>query len=532
MGRRPTILGLILASLLMLPFAAASNAMAGDPQLVGTCALPEGIRGFVVAGDYAYATDWGDSLWVVDISDPAAPVIVGTCAVGAPTGSVAVAGGYAYLLDWANQLQVIDVSTPTAPVVVGSCAVGSGGLSVDGDFAYVANGGSGSNLAVVDVSSPTAPVLVGSCETVEGSAVAAAGGYAYVVGYMSPLQVIDVSTPTAPVVVGSCLPPDGTTVTVSGLFAYVGGFDGLAVVDVGSPTAPVVAGSHYHEGGYGDIEVAGDFAYVACGSDTFDQGSGLKVLDVGTPAAPRLYGSWVVPYPNDAAGVAVSGNHAYVSASGSLYILDLGHRADAKVARLIASAKPAVVAYNGTVTVTAELRDALGASLPGRTLVLQTSLDGTAWSDLRSVGSATGTYSTRASIVRKTYFRWSFAGDETYADAVSAKCSAISRAKLTPPAVPSVVRPGVKYVRFGYLWPQHESGRAPITVSFYRFRSGSWRSMGGFTSSRWDNVSGATRYGVVLKMLATHAGRWRVRAMHRDSDHAKTYSAWRYFVVR
>ena len=200
--------------------------------------------------------------------------------------------------------------------------------------------------------------------------------------------------------------------------------------------------------------------------------------------------------------------------------------------QLTASVKPAVVAYKGLVTVGGELRHGRGALLPGRALVLQTSPNGTSWSDFTSVDSLTGTYSTTTRIVRKTFFRWSFAGDATYPAAVSPKCSATCRASLTPLAVPSVVRIGVKYTSFGYLRPQHAGGRAPITISFYRYSSGRWRPMMGGTWSGWDNVSGATRYGIWYRLGTNDAGRWRVRAMHRDADHVKTYSAWRYFVVR
>jgi hypothetical protein len=200
--------------------------------------------------------------------------------------------------------------------------------------------------------------------------------------------------------------------------------------------------------------------------------------------------------------------------------------------KLTSSAGPAVVAYNGLVKVQGELHDGRGVLLAGRTLVLQRSANGTSWSNLKSVSSSTGSYSTTMRIVRKTYFRWSFAGDDHFSAGVSPNCSATSRASLTPPAVPPVLRHGVKYTCNGYLRPQHPPGKAPITISLYRYASGGWRLMGTVSDSRWTNVSGATRYGIWLRIPANLAGRWRVRALHRDADHARTYSTYRYFVVR
>jgi len=112
------------------------------------------------------------------------------------------------------------------------------------------------------------------------------------------------------------------------------------------------------------------------------------------------------------------------------------------------------------------------------------------------VSSLSGVYSTATRIERRTYFRWSFAGDATYPAGVSTPCVAKCWASLTSLGVPSIVRSGVKYTCHGLLKPQHAGGKAPLTITFYRYRSGSWRSMASVKDSRWVNVSGATRYAV------------------------------------
>ena len=203
----------------------------------------------------------------------------------------------------------------------------------------------------------------------------------------------------------------------------------------------------------------------------------------------------------------------------------------AEAVRLTSSARPATVAYNGRVTVRGSLRDTFGTLLPGRALVLQRSLNKTTWANVKSVASSTGIYATTIRIVRKTFFRWRFAGDATYAAGVSSRCYATSRASLTAPVTPSVARSGVRYTCYGYLRPQHVSGWAPISVSFYRYVSGRWRLITTLSGSSHTNVAGATRYSLWFR-ITNMPGKWRVRAMHVDTDHARTYSAWRYFAAR
>jgi len=544
MRRRLTVLCLFVACLLVPPIALAPPAAhAAYPRVMYSLSLPGEGRGVTVAGDLLYVASGDSGLYVFDLSYPAAPPIAGTCSLWG-AGSVAAAGDYAYVIGRPAHLHVVDVSNPAAPAVAGSCELPSSprGFAVFGTHAYVATQYAG--LQVVDVSDPAAPFVAGSCSLpADALDVAVVGNLAYVANTVSGLQVIDVSNPAAPFVIGSCSVPDGAYhVAVAGAHAYVSAHSaGLQVIDVSNPVAPFVAGSVSLPGGVGsngagDLAAAGDFVYV---TESKDDGGSLWVVDVASPAAPFLAGSCRVP---GASSVAVAGDYVYLgtmtvftgtgSIPGGLTVVDLGRPADAMAVRLTASVRPAVVGYNGLVKVKGVLSDVLSTPLAGHTVVVQRSTNGTTWSKLKMVtSSSTGALTASVRIVRKTYFRWSYAGDETYAG-VSPRCSATCKASLTPPAVPSSVARGLKHTSFGYLRPQHAGGRAPITISFYRYSSGRWRPMMGGTWSDWKNVSGATRYGILYRIGSEDAGRWRVQAMHVDKDHARTYSAYRYFVVR
>jgi len=202
-----------------------------------------------------------------------------------------------------------------------------------------------------------------------------------------------------------------------------------------------------------------------------------------------------------------------------------------KPVQLTVSVKPTVVAYNGLVTVKGSLRNAAGVLLPGRPLVLQRSADRSTWKNVRTFTSSTGTYSTRLRIVRRTYFRWRFGGDAIYGAGRSVAVRATSRALLGAPAVPSPLYMYRLYTCYGTLKPRHEEGWSSTMVYCYTWNNGRWNLL----SSSWAedrDYRTYTRYRFQLKF--TGSGTWscRIRAVHADSDHARTVSGWRYFTVR
>ena len=464
------------------------------PVVVGACGFPGWAVSVAVAGKYAYVGAVG-SLEVVDVSNPTAPVVVGSCGLPGGADGVAVVGGYAYVGNEAGGLQVVDVSDPTAPVVAGSCAVpyGAWGVAVAGSYAYVGDAAGG--LHVVDVTVPTAPVVVGSCSLPYGGAwsVVIVGSYAYVGDGAGGLLVVDVSRPSAPFVAGSCSLPGASGIALGGDHAYVAA-GSMYVVHLGEPdtTAPQLQSFSFSPA-FVSVDVApatitfearisDDLTGPArsgipegpsqvqfhspSGNETLEavftrgenqvSGTGLDGTYRFTMTVPELaeLGTWTVSSLRlvDNVGNVRQLSAAQLSTAGFPTSFEV---APGTAVQLTAAAKPAVVAYRGLVTVTGELRDGRGALLPGRTLVLQASSDGTNWSDFKSVESLTGVYSTTTRIERRTYFRWSFAGDETYVVGVSPSVLAKCRASLTPLAVPSIVRIGVKYMRYGYLRPQH-----------------------------------------------------------------------------
>jgi hypothetical protein len=311
-----------IASLTVAPTLPAAGA-----GLVGTGLSPYDLA---VAGRYAYVVNYdGNSLQVVDVSQPAAPAVVGSVRTQGGSKSVAVAGRYAYVANYgdnAHSLQVFDVSDPSAPVSVGSVPAGYvWAVVVSGRYAYLTGSQA---VQIIDVGNPAAPVQVGSAGSGGGSALAIAGRYAYVVNFNGPdtLQIFDVSNPAAPVQVGSATTTSyPSSVAVSGRYAYVmsdspGGVETLQVFDVSNPAAPVnVSATTIGNGWSFSLSVAGRYVYVANYST-----ASLGLIDVSDPLHPHIVGSAATG--NNPNAVVVSGRFAYVVNYGdsTLETLDFG----------------------------------------------------------------------------------------------------------------------------------------------------------------------------------------------------------------
>ena len=106
-----------------------------------------------VSGNYAYVSDQIGSqlgLWILDISNPLAPVGVSFLDTGWSIQDIVVAGKYAYLTDYAYGLRIVDVSAPAHPVHVGSLSMPdvSEGVAYSNGYVYIADWQGG--LRVVD----------------------------------------------------------------------------------------------------------------------------------------------------------------------------------------------------------------------------------------------------------------------------------------------------------------------------------------------------------------------------------------------
>jgi hypothetical protein len=279
-----------------------------------------------VVGNYAYAV--GDTLEIIDISDPSNPIFKGGYDIS-DGRDIQIVGNYAYIADGSSGLQIIDISNPTAPTLKGNYNTSgydryARGVSVVGNYAYIADGSS--RLQIIDISNPTAPTLKGTYNT-SGRAfgVQVIGNYAYVADASSGLQIIDISNPTAPTLKGKATYNtsgyyDGG-VQVVGNYAYVADTSsGLQIIDISNPTAPILKVTYKTPHWAQNVQIVGNYAYVA------DTAAGLTIIDISNPTAPILKATYKTPADVQAKDVHLVGNYAYVAETFSgLQIIDISN---------------------------------------------------------------------------------------------------------------------------------------------------------------------------------------------------------------
>jgi hypothetical protein len=120
---------------------------------------------------------------------------------------------------------------------------------------------------------------------------------------------IDVSNPENPTLKGNYDTPGiASDVEVVGNYAYVAdGWDGgLQIIDISNPTNPIFIGNYDTNSVANDVEVVGNYAYVA------DDMAGLKIIDISNPTNPILI-DYYDDFSTVAYGVEVVGNYAYVA---------------------------------------------------------------------------------------------------------------------------------------------------------------------------------------------------------------------------
>ncbi len=231
---------------------------------------------------------------------------------------IEVQNGYAYVIGQTG-LEVLDVSASASPASSGlySTLADPADIVVDGTVAYVADGSAG--LEILDVSNPAAVSSLGSY-----SLISAAGGVAsdslgevYVVGNQQNLADYNLSAPAAPAVNDTFESLfHAEDIEIEGQYAFVAaGLSGLNVFDLsnsaGSPAA--FATSRFATA----VSVNGSTAMVCDSNDVY-------VLDVSSPMSPSLIGSLGVGADGWASDVAVGSTHGYVAEGGmGISILDL-----------------------------------------------------------------------------------------------------------------------------------------------------------------------------------------------------------------
>ena len=149
-----------------------------QPRFMRTVHISINRQVCTVFNNYAYVASQGaDSLEIVDVANPAAPVWKGRILHG--TGgallndpiSVYVSGNYAYVASsGSNALEIVDITNPSAPVHAGSIVFSPSraqSVYVSGNYAYVViSYGSSKSLEIMDITNPASRFIRAAYQTV------------------------------------------------------------------------------------------------------------------------------------------------------------------------------------------------------------------------------------------------------------------------------------------------------------------------------------------------------------------------------
>lgn len=136
-------------------------------------------------------------------------------------------------------------------------------------------------------------------------------------GSVSADVPVVVTTVTPAALSGLFIPGYANNVDVAGDYAYVAaGSAGLVVIDMHDRRGPFITATLGTPGNANDVRVVGARAYVADGS------SGLRIIDISTPESPVELGSFDTS--GEAYDVVVYGPRAYVAdGPGGVHIIDV-----------------------------------------------------------------------------------------------------------------------------------------------------------------------------------------------------------------
>lgn len=336
-------------------------ADARAPVQAGYVLVPDpdwSIRDVAVWRDHAYVAVGDAGLWIVDVSDPAAPVEAGLCRTEGDVRAVVASDDRAYVLDSPTEVRVLDISEPnscqevfayTSPGEIAAFAVRDEvvylavrlvGLDlvdpsdpasprvsryyaaqhgetrylvdviVEDDYAFLL----GTDfLEIVDVSDPAHPVRVGELEELRGALTLALAGDTLFVGRRPVINVIDVSDRSAPVVVGSIegeiLFPAVAEVAAGRL--HIVDWQGLHVFDLADPTSPrEVASVDILDSGWA-VAAVGETVFIGRGEygPSWAVWGRISVVDVARPMTPVIVGA--VECPNAVQDVVLAGGKGF-----------------------------------------------------------------------------------------------------------------------------------------------------------------------------------------------------------------------------
>jgi hypothetical protein len=247
-------------------------------------------RGLFVSNSIVYLADYFSGLRIINAANPGTLSDECTFDPGTGTGNdVKVIGNIAYIAMSSGGLYIIDISDYLNPVIIRNYEVPSAADNVEisnSYDAYVIDHTKG--LRIFKINFPNNPTLQGSYDTSLPSfkQFQVVDTYAYVAAVTNGFRIVDISNPSAPTLAGSFPTPNANSVFIQGTIAFIAdAMEDLVILDISDPSQPALLGSIDSGLGGNDLEVYGDYAYIAGGGS-------LATYNIAAPATPELVRYW------------------------------------------------------------------------------------------------------------------------------------------------------------------------------------------------------------------------------------------------
>lgn len=187
-------------------------------------------------------------------------------------------------------------------------------------------------------------------------------------------------------------------------------------------------------------------------------------------------------------------------------------------------------AFGEFVTLKARLTDAYGWPIAGRRLRFER-LSGGKWVHVATeTTDGEGHAMTWApNLSSKQTWRATLLNSAPWTASASQPLHIIPYAKLagfTHPRVAYLKRPFSTHIT---LTPKHKSGTFPLVVRTQHYENGKWVSRGAWGAKAADLGDSSV---CVARVSLSRKGRWRLFAVHGDSDHSTTKSGYHYITVK
>ncbi len=294
-----------------------------NPQWITSVDISDTVHDVEISGNYAYVGSAYSPVTIVNISTPESAYVTGTIDGTHPASDMAVWGNYLYSVMENWGLQITDISDPGSPTLVNTMDY-PGGMWFANDlvaqlgYVYLCTMWDG--IRIIDVDPPESATPVGSIENFMPiyHGVFVDGGYLYACEANMGLQIYDISVPASPGKIKE-INIDGFPhqVNVTNGLAYVttSVFEGLHVINVNPPESAYELGYVELNVHWWNIDVAGDYAYIATGS------YGLQVVDITPPESMNLVR--VIDSPASTGDVVYGNGYAFVPHVYGLMVIDV-----------------------------------------------------------------------------------------------------------------------------------------------------------------------------------------------------------------